>query len=44
MTFGENVEFFFNLVEEEKMKELQDDLDKFGGAYVCKDFSPIWRF
>lgn len=36
MTFGENVEFFFNLIELEKMEELRDQLNKFGGSYICK--------
>ena len=37
--FGENIEFFFNLIKEDKMKELEEFLTKFGGAYVCKFFS-----
>lgn len=36
MVFGENIEFFFNMIEEDQMKELENKLNEFGGAYICK--------
>ena len=40
IVYGDTIEFFFNLVREEQMKEFKEKLDKFGGAYVRRFFSP----
>lgn len=36
IVYGDTIEFFFNVVKEEQMKELRNKLDPLGGALVCK--------